>query len=248
MSKYSVFDKKILTPENFYRKVNLDISELVDEDEALELGLDKAIYGDSEGYIYIEEIFNEDKKERGGPDEGYLVKFLTMEDLVDKLVIQNLDTKKVKVKFEKLNLIKNRRLELEDMSEAYIRLGFEDVIKELVEQYNSEGKKGIKLKPSYLDKYNLSQTLEEKVKYAMDNKDYTYSLYNDEHLSKFKDFFKTATLKEKEVLNKILEKRKTNLQGLYYMTFDYDIEDLKKNFDFASVDKKQLEKLGDALK
>lgn len=145
-------DKLDLKKNRLYRKVKLDIDEVMDKFEAIEeIGVDMDIYGDNEGYFFVK------KKE----DDKYLVKFLNLDLLVgNKIITIDISPKGNKIDMfsindiQKLDMISTEELDFDEMDENYVRLDLPDIVRELIEQANSKGKKGIKLDIDYLEKYS----------------------------------------------------------------------------------------------
>lgn len=145
-------DKLDLKKNRLYRKVKLDIDEVLDKFEAIEeIGVDMDIYGDNEGYFFVK------KKE----DDKYLVKFLNLDLLVgNKIITIDISPKGNKIDMfnindiQKLDMISTEELDFDEMEENYVRLDLPDIVRELIAQANSKGKKGIKLDIDYLEKYS----------------------------------------------------------------------------------------------
>lgn len=260
LKKYTIFSRDILTPYSyrdefdvFYRKIKLNISEYVEKDEAEQLDMNP-IYGDPEGYLMIKKVYNPNEEQFGEPYLGYIVQFLNLKKLIEAGVVRPKGNGQIdrKIYYNNLQLVSEKRVELKDLDERYIRIGFEDLIKEIIEQYKSDGEEGINMDSSgktYLDDYNKTRTLREIAKDMRKTRDYTYVLYHDAHLNNIKEFTedKKVPITDKERISKMLEKRVYNLQGNYYPTFDYDREKLYKNYDF-NIDVDDLKSMEDILK
>jgi len=145
-------DKLELKPNRFYRKVKLDIDEVLDNFQAQEdLGINMDIYGDNEGYFFVA------KKDK----DNYLVKFINLDLLIGNRVISiDISPKGNKIDMfsvediQRLDKLPKEELDFDEMDENYVRLNFLDIVREVIEQANSKGKKGIKLDKDYLDKYS----------------------------------------------------------------------------------------------
>ena len=132
----TIVKKEDLELKKYYRKLKLDIIEYLDKEEADKLDLDKPIYGDEEGYFRIVE-----KQE-----DGYIVKFMNLENFRRRAVIDgDIDNEDFEILKPLVKKIKNQDLDLEDMDNEYAEITLTRIIKELLEQYRSNGKKGIKL-------------------------------------------------------------------------------------------------------
>ena len=132
----TIVKKEDLELTKYYRKVKLDISEYVDKEEAEKLDLDKPIYGDEEGYFKVV-----DKQ-----DDGYIVKFMNLENFRLRAVLEgNIDNEDFEIRKTFTKKIKNQDLDLDDMDNEYAEITLTRIIKELLAQYRSNGKKGIKL-------------------------------------------------------------------------------------------------------
>ena len=138
--------KNKLKPNRFYRKVKLDIDEVVDKFEAQEnFGINKDIYGDDEGYFLV--------AEKG--EDNYIVRFLTLEQLLINGVLEN-EGNRIDEFFTDMSNIKKlpkQEVDLDELDDAYVRLDFVNIKDELIQQFKTNGKKGIKLDKEYLDTY-----------------------------------------------------------------------------------------------
>ena len=145
-------DKLELKPNRFYRKVKLDIDEVLDNYQAFkDLGINMDIYGDNEGYFFVS------KKQK----DNYLVKFINLDILIGNQVIGiDISPKDIKIDMfnvkdiQRLDRLPKEELDFDEMDENYVRLNFNDIVRELIEQANSKGKKGIRLDKDYLEKYS----------------------------------------------------------------------------------------------
>lgn len=147
--------KNELKANRFYRKKKLDINELVDEFEAQQdLGLDKSIYGDDEGYILVARK----------AENHYIVRFITLENLLINNVLKvefssipsgsGIINVKVDIDIDNLDNIKKinkEKLDLDEMDDTYVKLDITNIINELIEQYKTGGKKGIRLDKIYTE-------------------------------------------------------------------------------------------------
>jgi len=162
-----LIDKTDLKANRFYRKVKLDIDELLDKFQAQEdLGLDKDIFGDEEGYFLISNKL----------EDGYRVRFMTLENLIFHKVLKteyNRGTESMKIKeysyeVDNIKKIPKRDLDLDEMDDKYVKLDISNIITELIIQYNTQGKKGIKLSEEYTEskvkKTKIKKTEKEKPK------------------------------------------------------------------------------------
>jgi len=147
-----LIDKTDLKANRYYRKVKLDINEVMDRYEAQEdLGINVDIYGDNEGYFFVS------KKQK----DNYLVKFINLNYIVNNQIIDiKLSRKEEKIEsfkvldIKKLTVLPKEELDFDEMDENYVKLDFNDIVNELIQQANSKGKKGIKLDKEYLEKYS----------------------------------------------------------------------------------------------
>lgn len=140
--------KNNLKPNRLYRKEKLDIIEVVDKYEALEdLDINKDIYGDDEGYFLV--------SEKNILEENYVVRFITLEQLLINKVLESKGNKidRLFTNISNLKKLPKQEVDLDELEDTYIRLDFENIKDELIEQFNTDGKKGIKLNKEYLDKY-----------------------------------------------------------------------------------------------
>jgi len=138
--------KNKLKPNRFYRKVKLDIEEVLDKFEAQEdLGIDKDIYGDNEGYFLV--------AEKG--KDNYVVRFLTLEQLLINKVLQSEGNRinEFMIDINNIKKIPKQEIDLDELDDAYVRLNFPNIKDELIEQFKTNGKKGIKLNKEYLEEY-----------------------------------------------------------------------------------------------
>lgn len=146
------YQKEDLEIKKYYRKVKLDIYEYVDKEDAEKLGLDKPIYGDDEGYIKVI-----DKQE-----DGYIVKFMNLENFLKRAVIEgNVDTGDFTINKTLAKKIKNQELDLDEMDNEYAEITFDRIIEEVLEQYKSNGKKGIQLQEKEIKEIDDQEQQEE---------------------------------------------------------------------------------------
>tara|TARA_R110000765_G_scaffold147565_2_gene250109 strand:- start:1419 stop:2933 length:1515 start_codon:yes stop_codon:yes gene_type:complete len=145
-----LIDKTDLKANRYYRKVKLDIDELLDKFQAQEdLNLDKDIFGDDEGYFLVSNKL----------EDGYRVRFMTLENLIINKVLEtefNRGTESMKIKeysyeLDNIKKIPKRDLDLDEMDDKYVKLDISNIITELIIQYNTRGKKGIKLSEDYTE-------------------------------------------------------------------------------------------------
>jgi len=145
-----LIDKTDLKAKRFYRKVKLDIDELLDKFQAQEdFGLDKDIFGDEEGYFLVSNKL----------EDGYRVRFITLENLFIYKVLKkefNYSTQInniVENDYELSNITKipKRDLDLDEMDAKYVKLDIDNIITELIIQYKTGGKKGIGLSKRYTE-------------------------------------------------------------------------------------------------
>lgn len=156
----TIVKKEDLELKKYYRKIKLDIEEYVDKEEAEKLDLDKPIYGDEEGYFKVV-----DKQE-----DGYIVKFMNLENFRLRAVLEgNIDNEDFKIRKTFAKRIKNQDLDLDDMDNEYAEITLTRIIKELLEQYKSNGKKGIKLQKKKqeedfdIDNFDNASEIQEKI-------------------------------------------------------------------------------------
>ena len=156
--------KNELKSNKYYRKQKLDIDEVLDEEDAKQdLGLNKSIYGDDEGYILVARK----------AEDHYIVRFITLENLLINKVLNlkfssaasgsGIINVKEEIDIDNLDNIKKinkQKLDLDEMSDNYVKLDIIDIINELKLQYESNGKKGIRLN----DKYTKSKVKTTKLK------------------------------------------------------------------------------------
>lgn len=155
-----------------YRKVKLNMTEIADKEEAEELGLNKPVIGDSDGYFYnlgLENIGEEVFGDEFAIQEIRNMKMLNLPDLIEAGVVvfegddyvinkENIDNLPTRIYTYPRGKSFGNSKEMREgnyTKKGWVRLSLIDAIKEIVKQYQTSGKKGTKINNKYMDKYNL---------------------------------------------------------------------------------------------
>tara|TARA_R110000787_G_scaffold69884_1_gene155347 strand:+ start:256 stop:1938 length:1683 start_codon:yes stop_codon:yes gene_type:complete len=146
-----------LVSGNYYRLKDLVIEEILDEDEAEELGLPKPVEGTEEGYFYVSKYDSE--KDR------WKVKYINLETLLENdIITYDSERDKFKSGKEERNNIENiKNKTLKNTNNEYVRLTLKDILSEVIKQYMGKGKtirslNQVDINSSYVKKYNQPYT------------------------------------------------------------------------------------------
>jgi len=154
-----------------YRKVKLNMTEIADKQEAEELGLNKSVIGDNDGYFYnlgIEDIGEEVWGRKFAIQEIRNMKMLNLPDLIEAGVVvfegddyvinkENIDQLPTRIyTYPNKDFGNSTAMRAGNYTKkGWVRLSLIDAIKEIVKQYQTNGRKGTKINNKYMDKYNL---------------------------------------------------------------------------------------------
>lgn len=143
-----------LISNNYYRVKDMEIDEILDEDEAEELGLPKPVFGSEEGYFYVSKYDSE--KDR------WKVKYINLETLLENdILTYDSEREKFKSGKEERNNIENiKNKTLKKTNNVYVRLTLKDILSEIIKQYMEPytGRYPVDMNSNYVKKYNQPYT------------------------------------------------------------------------------------------